>query len=226
LTESLRFEDIAVTLGDGTAILDLPALDIPAGQCLGISGPSGAGKTTLVQVLAGLCIPARGRVMWGDTDLTRLNGSARDAWRRRTIGLVFQDFALIPDLSAFDNIVLSAGFDHWRVPVALHRRARELIESMGLGALAGRRAGVLSRGEQQRVAVARALLHDPAVLIADEPTASLDCRNGTAIAGLLIDAARGRGSTLITVSHDSALLGRMDRVIRLDHGRMVEEERR
>jgi putative ABC transport system ATP-binding protein len=192
-------------------------LDVPAGALLGISGPSGSGKTTLLHVIAGLLAPQSGQVRWGDTDLASLGEGARDRWRRRHVGLVFQDFHLIPELSARDNVVLPCWFGAWRLAAACAARAGALLEQVGIPD-ADRRAAVLSRGEQQRVAIARALLGRPAILLADEPTASLDAATGAVVADLLTGAARAQAATLIVVSHDPAVLARMDVVRRMDKG--------
>ena len=181
-------------------ILDVPALQVPPGQRLGITGPSGAGKTTLLHVIAGLLLPSAGAVRWGDEAVNVRSEGMRDRSRRRTVGLVFQDFALVPELSVHENILVPATFAKPHARVAS-----------------------LSRGEQQRVAIARALLGQPALLLADEPTASLDGENGVAVSNLLLDGARAAGATLVVISHDAALLSRLDRIIRLEGGRIVED---
>jgi ABC-type lipoprotein export system ATPase subunit len=150
--------------------------------------------------------------------------AARDRWRRRNASLVFQDFALVPELSLMDNILLPATFGAWRIAPQIRRQAAVLAESMGLTKLRTRAAS-LSRGEQQRVGVARALLGKPALLLADEPTASLDEEKGAAVAALLLEGARSNGATFIAVSHDAALLASLDRVIRLEGGRIAEDRR-
>jgi putative ABC transport system ATP-binding protein len=225
----LTLDGVTVTVlepgGTPMPILDIPALRIAPGEAVGIAGPSGAGKTTLLHVIAGLLMPSTGAVTWdGDTINPRSEG-ARDRWRRRHVGLVFQDFALVPELSVTDNILLPARFDAWRTPPGLADEAAALAQSMGLARLTTRVAS-LSRGEQQRVAVARALLRKPALLLADEPTASLDAENGAAVAGMLLEGARAGGATLIAISHDAALLGRLSRVLHLKAGRIVEDIQR
>ena len=201
--------------------LDLPRLAVAPGETVGIVGPSGAGKTTLLEAIAGLRVPDRGAVRWGDLAVSALGEGARDAWRRGSVGFVFQDFDLVPELSALDNVLLPAGFARFRVPRGTRARAAELIASVGLSD-PGRRAGLLSRGEQQRVAIARALLADPPLILADEPTASLDAGTGAAIADLLLARVRRRGATLVVASHDRALTGRLDRVVTLVAGRVRE----
>jgi putative ABC transport system ATP-binding protein len=192
-------------------------LEVAPRTLLGISGPSGSGKTTLLHVLAGLLTPSSGQVRWGEDDLVMLGEGARDRWRRGHVGLVFQDFHLIPELSARDNVLLPLWFGGWRAGADMIGRATALLTQVGLPD-PQRRAAVLSRGEQQRVAIARALLGRPAILLADEPTASLDAETGAVVANLLTQAARETGATLIVVSHDPSLLARMDLVRRMEKG--------
>ena len=215
--ETLVLDRLALDRRDGDgrsfSILAIPALTLEPGTSLGVSGPSGSGKSSLLHLVAGLITPSAGRVCWGDTVISALGESERDRWRRRTIGFVFQDFHLVPELDVAANIALPASFSSWRLDAAGKRRALDLAEQMGL-ADPRRRAALLSRGEQQRVAIARALFGEPALLLADEPTASLDAARGDAIATLLVEAAARCGASLICASHDAALLARMDR--RLD----------
>lgn len=205
--------------GSPLRTLDIESLVISAGARVGLAGASGAGKTTLLDVASGLLAPTRGLVTWGDLRLCDLSRAACDRWRRHTVGFVFQDFHLVPELTVLDNILVPVWFGAFRAPQALRYKAQALIERLQLPG-AQRLAGVLSRGEQQRVAVARSLILNPRLIIADEPTASLDAFNGAAIADLLIGEAMGRGATLLVATHDPALLARMDCVIRMNAGRM------
>lgn len=206
--------------------LDSPALAvsdlrIAAGEMVAVAGPSGSGKSTLVHVLTGLERPGRGAVRWGTTDIAALSERARDRWRGGHVGLVMQDFHLFPGLTALENVLLPARMA--RVAGRdLVARAGELLAGMGLGR-PGQRIETMSRGEMQRVAVARALLRRPGVIVADEPTASLDARTGAAIATLLIDLARESGATLIAVSHDPALIARLPRRISLAGGAVAAD---
>jgi len=216
-TETLVLDRLALDRRDGDGrsfkILAIPALTLEPGTNLGVSGPSGSGKSSLLHLVAGLITPSAGHVSWGDTVISALGESERDRWRRRTIGFVFQDFHLVPELDVAANIALPASFSSWRLDTTGRRRALDLAEQMGLTD-PRRRAALLSRGEQQRVAIARALFGEPALLLADEPTASLDATRGDAIGALLVEAAARCGASLICASHDQALLTRMDR--RLD----------
>lgn len=204
------------TQGDDFLVID--EIRLSAGQRLGVAGASGAGKSTLFHCLAGLAEVQAGRIVWGDTDLARLGAAERTRWRRVHLGLVFQDFHLVEGLDALDNVLLPLWFDSWRVPARWRHRARELLEAVGV-ATPARRVAQLSRGERQRVAVARALLRAPPVLMADEPTASLDPATRSQVADLLVDLGQQVGSSLIVVSHEAALLGRMGSVLTLQAGR-------
>jgi putative ABC transport system ATP-binding protein len=199
--------------------LTIEHLHMPPATLCGISGPSGSGKTTLLHAVGGLLRPTTGEIDWGGDDLATMSEAARDRWRRHNVGFVFQDFHLVPELTALDNVVLTAWFAGWSARAHIDR-AFALLRHVGIAA-PHQRAGLLSRGEQQRVAIARALLHRPALIFADEPTASLDAMTGAAVAELLVASAREAGATLLVVSHDTALLARMDVVHRIDKGRLA-----
>jgi len=200
-------------------VLAVPDLALLPGSATAIQGPSGAGKTSLLHALAGIECPSAGTVRWDGDDLWAMPGRARDRWRRARLGLVFQDMHLLPGLSALDNVLLPALFDHARIPDALRTRGLELLDGLGVPD-PGRRAAVLSRGERQRVALARALLRQPAILLADEPTASLDAAAGREVGTLLMDAAAAGGATLLVATHDPALLERLPHRLQLDAGHL------
>ena len=220
--EALALDNILVDRpdanGERVRILDLTSFTAAACEKVGLRGPSGAGKTTLLDVACSLLPPSQGTVRWGATNLSALKPAARDKWRAQTVGFVFQDFHLVPELSIFENIVLPCTFDHWRRPSHIREAALELIGRLDLPT-ASRRAGALSRGEQQRVAIARALVREPRLIVADEPTASLDAANARVISELLVAEAARHNATLLIASHDEDLLGRMDRVVALKAGR-------
>ena len=207
--------------GRPDTILDLDALAVPAGASVAVTGVSGAGKTSLIHVLGGLVRPRSGTVRWGGTDVAALSERDRVEWRRTHLGLVFQDFHLVPELSALDNIILPSQFTRRGPTRDVRARARVLIESVGLRD-AGRRAVLLSRGEQQRCSIARALLLDPPAILADAPTASLDPDSARAVADLLVDASVRGGATLIVATHDRDLIARLGTTMRLQGGRRVE----
>ncbi len=200
--------------------LDIPALAVAAGQLTVIAGPSGSGKSTLLYLLGGLLRPWRGSIRWDGIDLAALGEGARDRWRRRQAGFVFQNFHLIDEMSAIGNATVAAYFDGFS-NAGVRARARTLLESFGLADLDRRPVASFSRGEQQRVALARALLRDPAILFADEPTASLDRDNAAMLATTLKGLAADSGKTVLAVSHDPVLLDAADRIVRLERGRIV-----
>ena len=213
----LAVENLCVDFGPSVHALANAGLNVPGGALCGIAGPSGSGKTTLLHALAGLLRPNSGTVRWGETTLTTLNESACDAWRRTQLGFVFQDFHLVPELTAAENVLLPQSFSHIRLPSNAAKRAETLLADMAIPDQR-RRAALLSRGEQQRVAIARALFADPPILLADEPTASLDAASAAAVADLLLAAAKSRGATLLIVSHDPELLARLNTIHRIDKG--------
>lgn len=203
----------------GEPLISLAELTVEQGRFVTISGPSGAGKSTLLYLLSGLQRPTRGEIHWGGAELTRMSGTARDRWRRQRAGFVFQDFHLIPEMSPLENVLVPAWFSalsaqRWRA------RAAELLD--GFGVPLGRKVAALSRGEQQRVALARALLQSPAIIFADEPTASLDRESGMAVIATLQQLTRQEKRTVIAVSHDPALIKVADLRLRLTRGQKVE----
>ena len=207
--------------GQASDLLRVERLSIAHGQTLGIRGASGAGKSTLLHCLAGIEPVDRGSIRWGGDDIAALPAAALARWRAQRLGLVFQDFHLVEGLSALGNILLPASFNAWRASPALKQRAGELLERVGAP---NRRAELLSRGERQRVAVARALLFKPEVILADEPTASLDADNREIVSALLLDLVSEHGATLIVVSHEAHLLARLDRQLELRGGALHELE--
>ena len=173
----------------------------------------------MLHALAGIVLPQQGEVVHGGTAVSRLPERARDAWRLAHCGMVFQDFRLLDELDALGNTLLPAQFDRLRLPAALRARAAELLARFEVPLRSGPVAR-LSRGEQQRVALARALLLDPPLVLADEPTASLDAGNGQRIAREL-RALAGAGKTVVAVTHDDRLVALADRVLALRGGRVV-----
>ncbi|MDB5495473.1 MAG: ABC-type transport system ATPase component [Phenylobacterium sp.] len=201
----LLAEDLEAGRGD-RPVARLSALSVKAGEAALLLGPSGAGKTTLLLALAGLAKSFSGRVRIADTDILALRGAALDRFRGRHIGFVFQDIHLLPGLSALDNLLLSP----FAAGVAQDReRARALLASLGLGDKAERAAERLSRGEAQRAAIARAMLLRPQLILADEPTASLDDPAADSVATLLLQAAAETGAALVVATHDARLKARI-----------------
>ena len=224
-SQPLCLNGVILRVRDGNSfrdILDIPEFALPAGKLAGISGASGSGKTTLLRLLSGLSLPTQGSVLWGQTSLDSLPEEARDRWRGETVGFVFQDFRLFPTLTVLENVLLPATFRHRIVPQPIATRAHELLRHLGVMQWE-QRAQTLSRGEQQRVAVARALLLRPQLLLADEPTASLDEENARMVMDALIAYAEAEKATLCVVSHDLHALNRLACRLRLERGRLLQE---
>nr|WP_210320053.1 ABC transporter ATP-binding protein [Pseudaminobacter soli] len=209
-----------MTLGEGASsvhVLKKISLDIAAGETAGIVGPSGSGKSTLLMVLAGLEGVDSGTVRIAGQ---LLNGRSEDeiaAFRGRTIGIVFQSFHLIPNMTALENVAVPLELAGRPKPFELARRELEMV---GLAERLNHYPGQLSGGEQQRVAIARALAPEPRILIADEPTGNLDQATGRHIADLLFSSAAERGTTLVLVTHDPSLAARCSRQIAMRSGRI------
>lgn len=204
-----------------TRVLDAVELSIVAGECVALVGRSGAGKSTLLHLLAGIDAPDAGAVRYDDVNLTALDEDRRTAFRRQHLGLVFQSYNLVPSLSALDNLRLPLELNGMGARAARHE-ATAMLQQLDLADLAGRYADQLSGGQQQRVAVARALVHRPTVILADEPTGSLDAENAAAVMRLLIGACRERGASLVIATHAQEVMGQADRLLRIEAGRLVE----
>jgi putative ABC transport system ATP-binding protein len=194
--------------------LNIPSFQMPRGEKLAVIGPSGSGKTTLLNLLSGILTPSKGEVRVAGTDIRALSDAHRRAFRVRTIGFVFQDFELLDYLNVLDNIL-----HPYRITGALRLdrtvrgRARRLADGLGVGDKLGRHPNSLSQGEKQRVAICRALLPGPELILADEATGNLDPRNKGLILDLLFDSVDAHGATLLAVTHDHQLLPRFDRVV-------------
>jgi lipoprotein-releasing system ATP-binding protein len=195
-------------------------LDVAAGEMLAITGASGVGKSTLLHVLGTLDRPDAGALRIGDEDVLALSESRRCVFRNRTLGFVFQFHHLLPEFSAVENVAMPLLVAR-RPPAEARERAQRLLSELGLEAREEHRPGALSGGEQQRVAVARALAAEPRLLLADEPTGNLDRATGESLHALLRDLVRGRGLTVLVVTHNEHLAAGCDRVLRLDGGRLA-----
>jgi putative ABC transport system ATP-binding protein len=200
-------------------LLSVPALELGPGVSLGIQGPSGAGKSTLLYALAGLLDRPEGSIRWGETELLTLSSARRTKFRAERIGMIFQDFLLFDELGALANASLPAMYAPRSERAALKARAGAQLTHLGITAVK-RTVDSFSGGERQRVAVARALSNDAGILLADEPTASLNREAADALIADLVAKVRKEGRTLIAVSHDERLLDAMDRVITLTDGRI------
>lgn len=196
------------------------SLKVPAGELVGLIGPSGAGKSTLLHVAGLLELPDGGEVRIAGRACGGMSDGERTAVRRTEIGFVYQFHHLLPEFSALENVMLPQMLSG-TARSAARRRAAELIESVGLSARASHRPARLSGGEQQRVAIARALANGPRLLLADEPTGNLDTHTAEDVFGLLIDSVRESGLAAIIATHNLDLAAKMDRVVRLEDGRLV-----
>jgi putative ABC transport system ATP-binding protein len=200
-------------------VLRIDRFSAEARSVVAVTGPSGSGKTSLLYALSGLERPQAGAIVWGETDIFRLDELQRDRWRHRNVGFVFQDFHLFPGLSVLENVLLPATFQSIRPSSELRVRAVALLGRFEL-TRHSQRVETLSRGEMQRVAIARALLFSPPVILADEPTASLDEKTGRAVSELLLMTVKETGCTLVVVTHDPDLLKRIETVYRIINGRI------
>jgi putative ABC transport system ATP-binding protein len=206
-------------------ILDGLDLELVAGEYVAIVGESGAGKSTLLNLIAGLDAPDAGRIVIGGVDITRLDEDARTRLRRARVGFVFQAFHILPHLTVAQNVELPLvllGVD----PGERARRTLELLAAVGLGERGDSPPRELSGGELQRVAVARALVHRPALVLADEPTGNLDPDTAETVLDLLARAIKSQGAAGILVTHSRQAAATADRVLRLDHGRLHAADRR
>ena len=217
----IRIRDVVMRLPSGgrpLTILNGVTLDVAAGEVCAITGPSGSGKSTLLGLIAGLDRPSAGSITVAGVEITELDEDALARFRRDTLGYVFQSYHLIPTLTAAENVAVP--LEIVGVSDALGR-AHALLGDVGLGDRAHHYPVQLSGGEQQRVALARAVVLDPSLLLADEPTGNLDSATSVQIIELLLALNRRRGSTLVLVTHDEALAGQADRVVRLHDGRIL-----
>ncbi len=210
----ITVERLEFRYAEGDFFLEIPALQIERGETVAFIGPSGSGKTTLLNLIAGIALPRAGRITTGDVELTSLDDASRRNFRIRNIGLVFQEFELLEYLSVLDNILLPYRINpSMRLDRAVRERARELAAEVDIGDKLDRHATKLSQGEKQRVAVCRALLPQPSLLLADEPTGNLDPNNKGRVLDILFDYAGRTGTTLVTVTHDHDLIERYGRVV-------------
>ena len=197
-------------------------LVIPSGVMAAIIGPSGSGKTTLLNLLGALDRPTSGKVSIVGTDMGGLSEAELTAYRRKTVGFVFQDYGLIPNLTALENVMLPMEFAC--LPRAeAKKRARSLLDAVSLGHRVAHRPNRLSGGEQQRVAIARSMANDPAIILADEPTGNLDTKTGNEIIGLMRDLVKERKKTAIIVTHDEVIANSADLRLHIQDGQIREE---
>jgi putative ABC transport system ATP-binding protein len=219
--------DVSKTYCDGAVCINAVRgidLAITRGEFLAIVGPSGSGKSTLLSLLGAIDTPTSGRVLIEGTDLSSLNDDRRTLLRRRRLGFIFQAFNLLPTLTALENVALPLELDGTSTPDA-RTQARTALESVAIGHRLDHLPSMLSGGEQQRVAVARALVIQPAVLLADEPTGNLDSQSGQQIVALFRHLVESMRQTVVIVTHDMQVAMQANRIVRLRDGRVECEER-
>jgi putative ABC transport system ATP-binding protein len=212
---------VSTPAGELTLLQDI-SFNIQAGDSVAIVGISGSGKSTLLGLLAGLDLPSSGNIVLDGLSLATLDEEQKAALRARKIGFVFQNFQLLPSLTALENVMLPLELRRADSHAHCEQRAREFLERVGLAGRLHHYPRTLSGGEQQRVAIARAFAGIPAILFADEPTGNLDSQTANHIADLLFELNRDSGATLILVTHDERLAARCSRRLRMDDGRLTE----
>jgi putative ABC transport system ATP-binding protein len=220
MTPLYTLHDVRRAYGQIAAV-DGVDLEVHTGEFLVVAGPSGSGKTTLLQLLGALDRPTGGRVEFEGQDLAKMSDGELARLRRDTLGFIFQQFNLIPTLTAQQNVEAALAPRRFR-SAERHRRAAALLERVGLAARAGHLPSQLSGGEQQRVAIARALANGPRVLLADEPTGNLDTGTGEDILALLTQLSADEGLSVVLITHDASIADAAERVVRMRDGKVLE----
>ena len=203
-------------------VLNDLTVSVPEGDFLGLMGPSGSGKTTLLNLIAGLDRPSSGEVWVGDDLISQMSEAQLSAWRTRSIGFIFQFYHLLPVLSAYENVELPLLL----LPLSKAQRKTQVMTALELVGLQDRiwhRPGQLSGGQQQRVGIARAIVTDPKLIVADEPTGDLDAKSAGEILNLLEEVRKVLNKTIIMVTHDPRAAERADRVLHLDKGKLIDD---
>jgi putative ABC transport system ATP-binding protein len=216
----LQAIDLTVTFGPTTALRGL-SVSVEPGELVAVVGRSGSGKSTLLHCLAGVVRPRSGAVVFRDERISDWPDSRRSAWRLRHVGLVFQFGELVPELTLAENVrlpLLLTGVP----PREARRRAGAVLDRLGIAEVAERRPGQVSGGQVQRAAIARALVHEPAVVLADEPTGALDAANGQLVLEAMLEGARERSSAVVLVTHEARLSSYCDREITLHDGAVAQ----
>ncbi|MEM9563551.1 MAG: ABC transporter ATP-binding protein [Actinomycetota bacterium] len=218
---TLSCRHLGLAYGTTPALRDA-TLAVSRGEAVAVVGPSGSGKSTLLQCLAGLRVPDTGDVLVDGEPFSSLSDRLRSRARLERMGVIFQFGELLPELTLVDNIALPLWFHPGGSQPAAAARATELLEAFGIGDLAGRYPGEVSGGERQRVAVARAMVHDPILVLADEPTGSLDSTNADLVMAALLERARNRGLALLLVTHERRFAELCDRTLTMVDGQVTD----
>jgi putative ABC transport system ATP-binding protein len=203
-------------------VLEDLTLEVPEGEFLALMGPSGSGKTTLLNLIAGLDSPSAGTIRVGDERISEMNEAQLARWRTRHVGFVFQFYHLLSVLTAYENVELPLLL----LPLSAAERKRQVLTALDLVGLSDRlwhRPGQLSGGQQQRVGIARAIVTDPTLIVADEPTGDLDSKSAEEILDLMVELKRGLNKTILMVTHDPRAARRAERVLHLEKGKLVDE---
>ena len=223
--EILRVENLCKTYGNGkneVKALDHISFSVNKGEFIAIIGPSGSGKSTLLHILGGVDKPTSGKVFMNDHDVYVQNDEQLAIFRRRQVGLIYQFYNLIPVLNVVENMTLPLKLDGQKVN---EERVNELLDLLGLAERRKHLPSQLSGGQQQRVSIGRALINAPALVLADEPTGNLDSKSSQEIIGLLKHSNKKYGQTLIVITHDENITLQADRIIRIEDGQVVSDER-
>ena len=223
MAKTLSLTDITKDFG-GSPVLAGISLDIEPGELVAVMGPSGSGKSTLLHCMSGVLTPTHGSVRYGDEELSALGDGPRSRTRLRNFGFVFQDGQLLPELSNVDNVALPAMLNGVSRGAA-RKRAMELLDQLGLGGLADRRPAQVSGGQAQRVTIARALVANPGIVFADEPTGALDQSTGHEVMQMLTTIVRQSGASLVMVTHDPKVADWMQRRVEIRDG-IIHDDRR
>ncbi|MFG6302438.1 ABC transporter ATP-binding protein [Corynebacterium aurimucosum] len=223
MAQILSLTDITKDFGGGPVLAGI-SLNIEPGELVAVMGPSGSGKSTLLHCMSGVLTPTHGSVRYGDEELSALGDGPRSRTRLRNFGFVFQDGQLLPELSNVDNVALPAMLNGMGRGAA-RKRAMELLDQLGLGGLAERRPAQVSGGQAQRVTIARALVANPGVVFADEPTGALDQSTGHEVMQMLTTIVRQSGASLVMVTHDPKVADWMQRRVEIRDG-IIHDDRR
>ena len=215
-------EDLRLSFGS-TPALRGAGLSVDAGEVVAVTGSSGSGKSTFLHCLAGILMPEAGQVRYRRRDLAAMNDEQRSALRRTEFGFVFQFGQLVPELTVLENVALPLRLADWK-PGRARKRAEEWLDKLDVTDVAGHRPGELSGGQGQRTAIARALVADPSVVFADEPTGALDSVSGEHVMAMLSDSARRAGTAVVMVTHEPSVAAYADRSVVLHDGRTGAEE--